>query len=266
MNNKNRNVKLSIILVCLNNYADVLKTIKSLNKLSYSNKEIIIIDSSDNDKIFKFVKTNDKFKYIYKWEKKNGVYSAMNLGIDTSSTGSYVWFLNPGDTLVDGRVVTEIMEKLENSPANWSIAQARNAAPNEDQVYPKKIDILDKNRVANGKVKISHQAIFVLRETLISNGYFKTSYRIAADQDMLMALVKHKPLFIPKIIVEIDQTGLSSIHPIRTIYETIRVNYESRVWNSGKSFVVFLVKILTLFFGTIKLNLVKLIKEIQSSL
>jgi hypothetical protein len=81
-----------------------------------------------------------------------------------------------------------------------------------------------------------------------------------------MALVTHKPLFIPKIIVEIDQNGLSSIHPIRTIYETIRVNYESRVWNSSKSFAVFLIKILTLFFGTIKLNVVKLIKEIQSSL
>lgn len=260
--NRRSKLKLVVVLVCLNNFDSFLKTIMSLKKLSYNNMVVLVVDSSTNKKILEFTEIDTSFFYIYKWEKQNGVYSAMNTAIDCASPGSYLWFLNPGDTLVSDNVVLEIMEGLEKSNTNWSVAQARNAPPNVSQVYPFEIHELTKRNVATGKIKISHQAIIVLRETLIRYGYFNTNYRIAADQEMLMVLIENKPLFIPKVLVEIDQNGLSSKRPFRTIYETIRVNHNAEVWNLLESIFIFFIKILILLFGTTALYLSKTKKRI----
>jgi len=263
MKKTDQEIILNIVLVCLNNFADFTLTVSSLKKLKYPHFKIIVIDSSDDLKIRKFVETEKNFDISYVWQEKDGVYSAMNLGIETSEPNSFVWFLNPGDVLVDSEVVIDMLKALDESSGKWAFAQARNAKPNENQIYPKKIDILGKKGIAKGNAKISHQAIFVCRETLIANGYFDTSYKIAADQAMLMKLVDAPSVFIPKVMVEIDQNGISGKFPLQTIYETIKVNYLSGAWSLNTSVFTLLARLIQLSYGTLKLKLAYVIKSMR---
>ena len=263
MKKTDQEIILSIVLVCLNNFADLVLTVNSLRKLKDICFKLIVIDSSDDPKIKKFVDIEKNFDISYVWQEKNGVYPAMNLGIENSEPNSFVWFLNPGDILVDGEVVTDLLKALSESSSKWAFAQARNAKPNENQIYPKKINTLDKNGIAKGNVKISHQAIFVCRETLIANGYFDISYKIAGDQAMLMRLVDATPVFIPKVMVEIDQNGISGKFPLQTIFETMKVNYLSGAWGLNTSIFTLLARLIQLSYGTLKLKLAYIIKSMR---
>jgi glycosyltransferase involved in cell wall biosynthesis len=263
MKETDQGIILSIVLVCLNNFADFTLTVSSLKKLKYPYFKLIVIDSSNDLKIKKFVDIEKSFDISYLWQEKNGIYAAMNLGIENSEPNSFVWFLNPGDVLVDSEVVTDMLKALGESSSKWGFAQARNAKPNENQIYPKKIDILNKKSVAKGNAQISHQAIFVCRESLIANGYFDTSYRIASDQAMLMKLVEIPSVFIPKVIVEIDQSGISGKFPFQTIFETIKVNYLSGTWNLSTSLFKLLAQLIQLSYGTLKLKLAFIVKSMR---
>jgi glycosyltransferase involved in cell wall biosynthesis len=263
MKKTDQEIFLSIVLVCLNNFADFTLTISSLKKLKYPCFKLIVIDSSDDQKIKNFVDIEKDFDICYVWQQKSGVYSAMNLGIENSEPNSFVWFLNPGDVLVNSEVVTDLLKALGESSVKWAFAQARNAKPNENQIYPKKINIIDKKGIAKGDVKISHQAIFVCRETLIANGYFDISYKIAGDQAMLMRLVDDPPVFIPKVMVEIDQNGISGKFPLQTIFETIKVNYLSGASSLNASIFILLARIIQLSYGTLKLKLAYIIKSMR---
>ena len=256
-------ITLSVVLICLNNFADFTLTINSLRKLNYPYIKLIVIDSSNDLEIKEFVAMEKNLNISYTWQEKNGVYSAMNLGIENSESNSFVWFLNPGDVLIDSEIVTEMIKELDKFSGKWAFAQARNANPNQSQIYPKKIVILDKKGIAKGSIKISHQAIFVCRETLIENGYFDTSYKIAGDQAMLMKLVDIPPVFIPKVMVEIDQNGISGKYPIQTIFETIKVNYLSGAWSLNTSLFTLLIRLIQLSYGTLKLKLAYVIKSMR---
>ena len=91
-----KNQKISIIIVSLNTKVDFLKTLKSINKQTYKNYEILVVDGNSSDgtkkEIIKRKKTISKFVI----EKDRGIYHAMNKGIKMSS-GRWIIFMNSGD-------------------------------------------------------------------------------------------------------------------------------------------------------------------------
>ena len=102
----------SVITVCYNCESTIENTVKSVVNQTYPNVEYIIIDGKSTDRTIDIVKQFSKNIECIVSEKDDGIYSAMNKGIDIC-TGDYVIFLNSGDCFYN-RTVIEIMVKKSN--------------------------------------------------------------------------------------------------------------------------------------------------------
>ena len=97
--------RVSIITIVYNGISTLEKTIQSIASQTYKNIEYIIVDGSSTDGTVDLIKKyNSK---ISKWisEPDNGLYDAMNKGIDIA-TGDYLWFINSGDEIYSPETLT----------------------------------------------------------------------------------------------------------------------------------------------------------------
>ena len=91
-----KNLKISIITVVKNNKDTIEKNILSLINQNYKNYEHIIIDGGSKDGTLEIInKYRNDIKHFIS-EKDNGIYDAMNKGIDKAE-GDIVGILNADD-------------------------------------------------------------------------------------------------------------------------------------------------------------------------
>lgn len=95
--------KLSIITVCFNAAHTIEKTIDSLVKNKTKNIEYIVVDGASKDDTLKILHHYDKYIDILISEEDNGMYDALNKGIQVAS-GEYVMLLAADDQLIDGSI------------------------------------------------------------------------------------------------------------------------------------------------------------------
>ena len=259
---KENRVILSIVLVSYNNLDQVAKTIDSLESLENPKHEIIIVDSSNNSEISDYINSLHSQKVKYITQTKQGIYAAMNLGIFNAADNSYVWFLNPGDILINASVINQFISFLIIGDYQWGFAQARSSNHANKEVYPSKVDLINAKNFANGKLKVSHQACFATKEVLKSNGCFNSRYQIAADHEMFIKLSRSKGHYFPYLIVEIDPDGLSSKKAIRTIFEAIIINYRMNIWNLVYAISIFMYKLWVLLIGTLLIYVASIVKKV----
>ncbi|HAB41640.1 MAG TPA: glycosyltransferase [Porphyromonadaceae bacterium] len=196
----------SIITVCYNSECFIKKTISSVSCQKYPYIEYIIIDGGSEDSTAQIVDTfgNKVSKFIS--EPDNGIYDAMNKGIDLS-TGEWVLFLNSGDTLHNPLVISDFVNYLNSSK--------------EETVYLGLIQTTisgSKGKVVKPKTEISpwytppHQGTFFpLR--LLKENKFNLSFNILGDRELYIRLMKTKnltPTILPIIVANYDLGGISS--------------------------------------------------------
>ena len=86
--------KISIITVTYNSAKTIKDTIESVLSQTYKNIEHIVIDGNSTDGTQEIIRSYPKIKMIS--ENDNGIYDAMNKGIEFAS-GEVVGFLNSDD-------------------------------------------------------------------------------------------------------------------------------------------------------------------------
>lgn len=91
---------LSVITVAFRNYDGVVKTWRSLAHLAREKNiefEWIVVDGGSADGTAEFLENlNGEYNLRYVSERDNGLYDAMNKGIDMAQ-GKFAIFLNSGD-------------------------------------------------------------------------------------------------------------------------------------------------------------------------
>jgi glycosyltransferase involved in cell wall biosynthesis len=107
-------LKVSIITVCFNSAVTIRDTIESVLSQDYKNIEYIIIDGGSVDGTMEIVRTyGDKLSKVIS-EPDQGIYDAMNKGINLAS-GEVIGFLNADDVYSHEKVLNRIAETLENT-------------------------------------------------------------------------------------------------------------------------------------------------------
>jgi len=255
-NKNNKNIKISIICCTLNSEKTMINTLKSIQSQNFEDYEIIIIDGNSFDNTLKII---DSFKFknisIYQ-DKDKGVYYAMNKGIEKSQ-GELVGFLNSDDYFVSENILETIWNSYKFPKVLGVYADIAYVNSSHQQKRYWSSKIIKKNPLHFGWIPC-HPTFYCQRKILINVGGFNTIYKLAADYDLMLRILKEYKVenfeYIPKKLVNMTCGGLTN----KNAYNIIKQNFE--IFFSANSnlgiFPAFLM-IFFRFFNKIKQKLIK---------
>lgn len=93
-------------------------TIESIQKQSFENWELLVIDDCSKDKTLEIARSyeeKDGRIHVIHREQNQGVSEARNLGI-TKAQGRYLWFVDADDT-VEESILSQVYQSLQENPA-----------------------------------------------------------------------------------------------------------------------------------------------------
>lgn len=116
-NSNNKDSKISILIPSYNDSDTIMQTIKSIEKQTYSNYEVIIIDDGSTDStktiISKYNK-NSKKKVKYLYQENSDQLNAIKKGMD-SITGDLIMILHSDDILADRKTLQYSVDYFNNN-------------------------------------------------------------------------------------------------------------------------------------------------------
>lgn len=195
----------TILTVVFNGESVLEETIQSIIHQSYDNVEYIIIDGGSTDGSLDIIRKYQHAIDYWVSEKDNGIYDAMNKGIDLA-TGKWVNFMNAGDWLFKHDTLESLLPSLTHSDAEIMYAnhEVRYASGRKRQAQAGKTTNLWKGS------QFCHQAAFV--STRFHKLHkFNLCNRIAADFEFFFSAWKNKAKFISEPITacSIEAGGVS---------------------------------------------------------
>ena len=178
-----KNIKVSIITVCLNSAATIRQTIESVLNQTYTNIEYIIIDGKSTDGTLDIIREyiplfEGRLQYIS--EKDSGIYSAMNKGIKLS-TGSLIGIIN-SDDYYENDAVEKIVRHMTNDKYQVVYGYCRLIKNNRIT------GILKNGHEILAQRMIPHPTCFVTRWVYRDFGLFLTTFKIASDYELMFRL------------------------------------------------------------------------------
>jgi glycosyltransferase involved in cell wall biosynthesis len=174
----------SIITPTFNSAKYLKKHIDSLNVQSKIFEQIFV-DNLSSDSTVKIIKDKAKYPYKIVSAKDDGIYEAMNKGIQLAK-GKYLLFLNSDDWL-DNDIFYYASNQIKKNN-NYDVYFGNTKYfENNKLIFSKKSNI-KKINITNS---ISHQATYYSKN-IFKYFTYDLSYKISADYDLNLKLIKNK--------------------------------------------------------------------------
>lgn len=203
------NPTVSIITVNLNNAEGLEKTIHSVVKQNYSSIEYIIIDGGSTDNSKSIIDNYSQNIYLSISEPDNGVYHAMNKGINKAN-GNYLLFLNSGDTLIGDDAIQSLIDGGDNTDLIYGNLLMQNNTENRECIFPDELSF--KFFFINS---LPHPCTLINSSLFSKVGKYREDFKIASDWAFfIQAVCLHNCSYkhINKAIAVFHLGGLSSTH------------------------------------------------------
>jgi len=203
------NPKISVITVVFNGQKYIESTIRSVIDQNYSEIEYIIIDGGSNDGTIDQIKKYESKISYWISESDNGIYDAMNKGID-NATGEWIIFMNCGDLFFNNNVLSQVF----NTPISDEIDLIYGGAFVRSEWGNFYLMAHPENQLWKS---FTHQSMFSRIE--INKRYkFNLDFKAASDFDFVYTVFsnKHKTLSLKIIMSDIlcISTGFSSLNEV----------------------------------------------------
>ncbi len=206
---------LTIVTITYNNFEDLKSTIDSLSGLSAF--EHIVVNGGSCDKTLEYLSSyKPPYKHIVINEADKGIYDAFNKGIK-NSTGDWIQFLNSGDRLYSKEYLIKASKVL--SEDNEISFVHGNIIFKDERVG--EILMKPSGRDIGRGLPFQHPSMVVRKKVLTSINSFDDSFKLSADFDLVLRLLKenHKGRYLPLTSVLMDGSGASVKHEWRSIKE-----------------------------------------------
>lgn len=231
--------KLSVITVCYNAEKTIENTILSILNQTYHNYEYIVVDGKSTDgtnQIIKrylsaFHKRKINVKYIS--ESDNGIYDAMNKGIEMAE-GEWIAFMNADDSYYDKEVLSKVFEEPYDG---YDVLYGSTNYITEEE---EKIDSPLPLDVLSGQMAFAHQSAFV-RTSIMKSKKFDLSYELASDYQLFLELwLEHKRFYCIEnvVISNFSYMGKSRTKGYQSVKELLKIrclhdipgNSKAKLW------------------------------------
>ena len=206
-------MKISIITVVWNNKETIKDAINSVLFQTYEDIEYIVVDGNSSDGTIEIIKSygNKITKFVS--EKDSGIYDGLNKGISLA-IGDIVAFLHSDDIYASDSIIEEISKVFKSDESLDGIYG--------DLVYTSKNDTSKvlrywkskkfyKNLLSKGWMP-AHPTFFLKRKVYEKYGNFDLDFKIAADYDFMLRVLKSgiKVEYIPKVLYKMRVGGESN--------------------------------------------------------
>ena len=182
-------IKVSIVTVAYNSVKTLTDTIKSVLGQTYDNIEYIIIDGASNDGTLDIIKEYEQmFGGRFRWisEKDNGIYDAMNKGIQMA-TGDVIGILNSDDFFTSDDVIQRMVSSFEDPQLDaiyGDIHFIRDGQPDKCVRYYSSKPF--RPLWLRFGYMPAHPSFYCRKEVFRKAGLYKTDYEIGADYEMMV--------------------------------------------------------------------------------
>lgn len=214
-------LKISIVTAVLNGEQTIEKTIRSIMEQTYTNVEYIVVDGNSSDRTMEII--HEYSDIISKWvsEEDKGIYDAMNKGINMA-TGDVVALLNSDDWYEKDAleyVAAQFQDKtLEMFFANITLTDGK-------RMWTAEPITQERLRQRYKRMPVYHPAVFVKRKLFLEYGGFDIQYKIAADYEWMLRVLRTEPLikYKDKVTTCFSTRGISHVNKIEAYEETKRI-------------------------------------------
>ena len=117
MSQNQDNLKITIVILNWNGYEDTSECIISLQKITYDNYQIVVIDNGSDEEDFNKLKNNLPNVKVLRSDVNLGFTGGNNLGIKNSfeKKNDFILLLN-NDTIVEPNFIQPLLDIFENNP------------------------------------------------------------------------------------------------------------------------------------------------------
>lgn len=208
----------SIVTVCLNTENLIEKTLQSVIKQTFNNKEYLIIDGISTDNTLSII---DKYKDnidILVSEKDKGIYDAMNKAVNKAN-GKWIIFMNAGDTFADENTLTKVANELNDKKYDIIYGDVLVSNNGENPTLKKAENPTNKHRMY-----FCHQSAFV-RTDLLLKYPFDIKYTMSADfkffKEMFLKSKQFYQLDFP--IAVFNKEGISNTQRNKGLLQNVKI-------------------------------------------
>jgi len=194
---------------------------------TYANIEYIIVDGRSTDDTLKIVeKYKDRITKLLS-EKDNGLYDALNKGIEMAS-GDVVGILHSDDFYINDEVIQKYADTFikNNSDSVYSDLYYVDKT-NTDKIIRKwKSGGYSPSSFINGWMP-PHPTFFVKKEVYKKLGKFNLDFKSAADYELMLRFIQKNKIsisYLPEYTVKMRVGGKSNV----TVKNRINANLEDR--------------------------------------
>ena len=207
-------MKISVITVVFNAVDTIEDTIKSVMAQDYRDIEHIVIDGGSTDGTMDVVNQYREHLAMVMSEPDNGIYDAMNKGIDLA-TGDIIGNLNADDWYADNAVISRVANAFsENTDMDAIYGDIVYVTKNKPhrivrywQSQPYEEGLFEKGWMP------AHPSFFVKREIYSRLGKYDLVLQIQSDFELtmrFMAVNKIKTLYLPGVMVKMRMGGVTN--------------------------------------------------------
>jgi glycosyltransferase involved in cell wall biosynthesis len=201
--------KLSIVTINLNNAKGLQKTLESVVDQSFVDFELLVIDGGSTDGSAEVIRQYENKISYWVSEPDKGIYHAMNKGIKLT-TGSYILFLNSGDSLVKNSILDDVFKVIKsNTSIDFFYGDTINARSQAIHTYPTTLTFS-----YFYERTINHQSTIFKKDLFVNYGLYTESFRIVSDWEYYLKLLflnqcSYMHVNFPIVVFDYDH-GLST--------------------------------------------------------
>jgi glycosyltransferase len=206
-------MKISIITATYNSLKHLPASLQSISSQSYPNIEWIVVDGNSTDGTKEFIEANSSKITNWVSEADKGIYDALNKGISMAN-GDIIGFLHSDDFFASNDVIQKIIEKFLKEEIdgvygdlNYVSVMDVNNIIRKWKSRPYKLSLLK-----NGWMP-AHPTLFLKKEVYKKHGQFDLNFKIAADYDFMLRILKDESLafsYLPQVITNMRVGGASN--------------------------------------------------------
>jgi glycosyltransferase len=209
----NADVRVSIVTAVRNARATIAGCLDSIGAQAYFYREHVVVDGLSTDGTLELLRQRRGQVDVLISERDAGIYSALNKGVQRC-TGDVVGFLHADDIYAHENVLARVAQTFRDPEIDVLYG---------DLLYVSKTDVhktvrywkagtFSPRKIAWGWMP-PHPTMYVRRAIYDELGAFDESYRIAADYDSMLRILRKPGLraaYLPEVLVKMRVGGASN--------------------------------------------------------